>query len=877
MTCTRPAYSGLTSAEAAHRLQIYGPNVVTAAPHMSWAARVVRQLRDPLIIILLGAVFLTLLTSDYPDTLIIALVIVINTSVGVIQEVRADRAIAALSALTAPKVRVRRDDAVVLIESTEVVPGDVVVLGEGDIVPADAQVCEAAALTVDESALTGESVPVVRTAGAEGRPADQLEAGTVVVRGRGVALVTATGAASAIGRIAALMAAAPPATPLQRRLARLGRTLGLVGGFLCVVVASLGLANGRSVELMVVTAVSLLVAAVPESLPAVVTLALALGAHRMARRHALIRRLPAVETLGSVTVLVTDKTGTLTEGRMTVERLWTPSGEASVTGAGYDPSGHVTADGIPVHADEVPHLRALLEAAVLCNDATLREPTDPDTEWQPVGDPMEAALVAAAARAGISKTATDRRFPRIAEEPFDSSRQLMITIHRRPDDGQRITVCKGAPEAVLPMVDDDPAVVASCLDKAVEYAASGYRVLAFAAGVRAMDPGPAELASPGHEEPKMSLLGLAALLDPPRPSAAQTIEACRAAGIEPILVTGDHPATAAAIARRLKILASEERVASGEDLANGRIEDITAVRVFARTRPEQKVAVVEAWQRAGHSVAVTGDGVNDGPALRRADIGVAMGGRGTEVARQAADLVLADDDLGTVVAAVEEGRRIYDNIRRFLLYGLAGGTAEIAIMLLGPLFGFPLPLLPAQILWVNLVTHGIPGVALGSEPAEPDVLRRPPRSMHTHVLGEGLTTRIAAVAAVVTAAALATGVSARASQGPWQTMMFLSLASTQLAVALGVRARIRGGHRFLFTAVAVAFALQLAGVYVPTLRELLGTQPLDAGEATRVLILAALGGIVARGLNRPVSAPRTEPPGPARDLDDQSERFRRRR
>jgi Ca2+-transporting ATPase len=841
MTVGVASRSGLSSAEATRRLAEHGDNVVAAAPRVRLGRRIVQQLVDPLIVVLLVAALLTIATGDYADAGIIALVVFVNTAVGVGQEVRADRAVAALSAMTAPTARVRRDETVTVVPASRIVPGDVVLLGEGDIVPADGDVVEAAALTVDESSLTGESVPVDKDPPSAGAAGDQLFAGTVVVRGRGEAVVTATGAASATGRIAALMSAPPTLTPLQKRLVGLGRAIAMVGALLCLIVLAVGLAQGRSVELMVVTAISLLVAAVPESLPAVVTLALALGARRMAARNAIARRLPAVETLGAVTVLATDKTGTLTEGRMVVEQVWTPYGAASVTGRGYAPDGAVTGpDGRRLTRDDAPHLAALLEAAVLCNDATVRPPAGPHGDWQPVGDPMEAALVAAAARLGIVKAAADRRLPRLAEIPFDSGRRRMTTVHRNPD-GRTLVVTKGAPEVVLERVDADPDDVAVALARAEDYAASGYRVLALATALRG-DVAPDDL------ESGLSLAGLVALADPPREGAAEAVAGCKAAGIRPVLVTGDHAATATAIARRLGLLEDGEAVLSGADLQSSDV-DLTSVRVLARTRPEQKVDVVEAWQRAGHVVAMTGDGVNDGPALRRADIGVAMGGRGTEVARLAADLVLADDDLGTVVAAVEEGRRIYDNVRRFLLYALTGGVAELLVMLLGPAVGLSIPLLPAQILWVNLVTHGIPGVALGAEPAEPDVLRRPPRPAKQNVLGDGLAVGILQLALVVTAVSLGVGAAAHGSDRPWQTMLFLALAGTQLAVGLGVRAR-APGHAFLFAAVAAAFALTVAGVYLPWLQDLLETRPLAAADLAPVLALTATGWIAARWVTR---------------------------
>jgi len=826
---------GLSSVEAATRLAHDGPNLLPPPRQVRLWRRVVNQLRDPLILVLLAAVALTVATGDWTDATVILLVIVVNTAVGVAQEVRAGQAIAALTRMAAPEARVVRDGTQRNVPAAEVVVGDLLVLAEGDIVPADARVVDSAALLVDEAALTGESVPVDKLAIAEPEgPGDSVSAGTVVVRGRGRAVVTATGAASAMGRIAALMATGVELTPLQRRLVGVGRGLAVAAVALCAVVLVLGLVRGQPVELMVITAISLVVAAVPESLPAVVTLALALGARRMAARRALVRRLPAVETLGSVTVLATDKTGTLTEGSMVARRLWTLSGAAEITGHGYAPHGEVRRGGRVVVAGQAPDLTRLLSAAALCNDAALRPPDDQRPDWTAVGDPTEAALLVAAAKLGADRAALEADLPRVAEIPFDSVRKRMTTAHRLPDGRVRI-ICKGAPEALLraPILADDPAVLAGAAARADELARDGFRVLAVAGSDRAAAP-----VDSRELERGLRLLGLVAILDPPRPSAATTIAACQRAGIALVLITGDHPATARAIATELGIVGSGGGVVDCRDWDR----DVAGVRVFARATPEQKLDIVEALRARGEIVAMTGDGVNDGPALRRSDIGVAMGRRGTEVARQAADLVLADDELATVVAAVEEGRRVYANIRRFLLYGLSGGTAEIAVMLAGPFLGLPLPLLPAQILWINLLTHGLPGVALGSEPADPDTMRRPPRPPAESVLRAGLWQRILRVGVVIAAVTLGVGVWAEATGRPWQSMVFFALGATQLAVAIGSRARPATlQNPLLLVAVAGALLLQIAAIYLPPLRALLGTQPLPLTDLAIVSAISTLG------------------------------------
>ena len=721
---------GLAEPEAAARLAAGGPNEVSARRTTPVHRLVLAQLTDAMILVLLASAALTAAVGDLADTAVILTVIAVNTTLGVVQEIRAGRAISALGALTAPVARVVRDGTTVSVPARDVVDGDLLRLAAGDIVPADARLLRAETLQVDESALTGESAPVAKSPAAEDPPdtplADRrgmVHAGTVVTRGRGDAVVTGTGRRSALGEVARMLdERRAPLTPLQLRLAQLGRQLSLAAAGLCVLVAVLGLLRGEPLELMLVTAISLAVAAIPESLPAVVSLSLALGAQRMAARGALVRHLPAVETLGSVTVIASDKTGTLTEGVMSVGRVWTPGGEAVLRGRGYDPDGEV--DGRPSGLTE------LLVAAVLCNDAELLPPRD-GSGWRAEGDPTEAALLTAAARAGIAVEVVRADHPRIDELPFDAERARMSTACRTPA-GDLLVVCKGAPETMLEpaVVRDPPELLDRARTVADAYAAEGYRVLAVAADHRH---------SRGGLENDLQLLGLLALADPLRASAEPAVTAARRAGIVPLVITGDHPATVGAIAARLGILRPDEPVLSGRELAAGAPAKAT---VYARTAPDQKLGIVGAWQADGNVVAMTGDGVNDAPALRAADIGVAMGRRGTEVAKQAADVVLVDDDFGTVVAAVAEGRRVYDNIRRFVRYGLSGGAAEILVMLAGPFLGLGVTLLPAQILWINLLTHGVPGVALGVEPAEPDVLARPPRPPGEGILARGLVGQI---------------------------------------------------------------------------------------------------------------------------------------
>ncbi|MHA6794228.1 cation-translocating P-type ATPase [Pseudonocardia bannensis] len=809
---------GLAGAEAADRLLTNGLNDLPRDPPRSILHSVLAQLRETMILVLLVAAGLTAITGDLADCAVILLVITVNTTVGVLQERRAVGAVTALRSLATPYATVVRDGTAQRIAARGLVPGDVLRVAEGDVVGADARLVDAHELQVDEALLTGESLPAERDAQAD-TPASavlsdrrtMLHGGTLVVHGTGTAVVVATGPRTALGGIAALLHERDvPDTPLQRRLAALGRRLSLAATLGCALVVVLGLFRGEPWELMVVAGISLAVAAIPESLPAVVALALAAATRRMAARGAIVRSLPAVEALGSVTVLATDKTGTLTFGSTACVGLWTPdTGEFGLGMAAPVLEGPGILDGTgPL---------ALLEAAALCNDA------------QPGAGGTEGALLEAAVEAGIDVVALRRDLARTSQVPFDSNRRSMRTWHASP--GGSLEVVKGAPEVVLtevPTVPDAESVV----DR---WTGIGRRVLAVAAG------------PPGA----IRLLGLLALADPVRPDARRAVLAARAAGIRTIMITGDHPGTAAAVARDTGLIAAGDLP---DDPGSG------LRSVYARTDPGGKLDIVAAWQRAGHLVAMTGDGVNDAPALRAADVGVAMGRRGTEVAKEAADVVLTDDSLGTIVAAVAEGRRVFDNVRRFVRYGLSGGLAELLVMLVGPFMGMPLPLLPAQILWVNLVTHGLPGVAIGSEVAEPDVLRRAPRPPHEGILTRRTATEILIVGSVIAAACL--GLSGwAATQGmPWQTLLFATLALAQLGVALTTRSDSRplwrtspAGNPFLYGAVSLSLAGLLAAIYAPGLSDLLGTAPLSGAELGLAAAVAAVPALlieaakVARG------------------------------
>ncbi|MGZ4545999.1 MAG: cation-translocating P-type ATPase [Blastococcus sp.] len=799
--------AGLDARAAAARLAEDGPNEVQTHRPVSLARSILAQLTDTLILVLVGAAVLTAATGDLVDCAVILVVIAVNSCLGVAQERRALREVAALGTLVAPNARVLRDGRDTWVPTRELVRGDVLRLAAGDIVGADARLLRSTRLQVDESLLTGEALPAEREAGAvsphAGAVADRrgmVHAGSTVVRGTGEAVVVATGGYSAVGRLASLVQARrTPQTPLQRRLAVLGRQISIAVGIACVVFVVSGVLRHQPWETTVVAAVALAVAAIPESLPAVVTLALAAGASRMSHRGAVVRSLPAVETLGSVTLLATDKTGTLTRGAMVAERFWTPV------------DGERPAASVPT-----PAVRALLEAAALCNDA---DATGAGASGAAGTADTELALVRAARDAGIDVAAARAALPRLREDPFDAVTRRMTTEHRTAAGGTTV-VTKGAPEAVVPAAG----AAGGATGVAGRWAADGRRVLA--------------VARDG------ALLGLVALADPIRPEAVAAVAALRRAGIRPVLVSGDHAGTAAAVGREVGLLDEGQPV-----------DGI----VLSRVEPEGKLRCITGWQAEGHVVAMTGDGVNDAPALRAADIGVAMGRRGTEVAKEAADLVLADDSLATVTAAVAEGRRVFDNVRRFVGYGLTGGFAEVLVMLLGPLFGLALPLLPAQVLWVDLLTHGPVGVAMGGEPAAPDVLRRPPRPPSAGVFDRALATRVGLLAVVLAAVCVGLALVSRADGGPWRTQLFVALATGQLVLALTMRPRGAWGRAagraalWVPFSVAVNLVLLVAAVYLPGLSDLLGTEPLSAvelGVAAGVSLLPAALLVLAQLVRR---------------------------
>ena len=846
---------GLPEDEAERRLQEHGPNELVETGRKTILAMVLDQFRDFMILVLIAAAIVSGLLGEPADTIAIVVIVLLNAVLGFVQEYRAEQAMAALKKMASPSATVVRDGAARTLRATQLVPGDRVRLAAGDVVPADLRLIEAAQLRTDESALTGESMTVEKNPAPLDEPdlplgdrAGMAYRGTMVGHGRGEGVVVATGMDTELGRIATMIQDQDEGrTPLQKRLAVFGRRLAYAVLAISAAVFATGLLRGEPLLLMLLTAISLAVAAIPEALPAVVTISLALGARKLVRQHALVRKLPAVETLGSVTYVCSDKTGTLTQNRMTVEEL--RAGGRTHRAAEIEPDEPPRDPGDLGGPGERP-LPTLLTGMALCNDARLED------GGEPTGDPTEVALVQLAHRHGYGPAALEASFPRLAELPFDSGRKRMTTFH--PWSGGRVvSFTKGAIEE---LVDRCTAMSNGAGTQAIDageveevsgrIAADGLRTLGFA--MRVWDEVPEPLDADAAEA-GLTLIGMVGMMDPPRPEAEEAVSECRQAGIRPVMITGDHPRTAATIARRVGILREEgEGVITGAELARMSPQEfeerVEGIRVYARVAPEQKLSIVEALQDRGHFVAMTGDGVNDAPALKRADIGVAMGITGTDVSKEASDMVLLDDDFATIVKAVREGRRIFDNIRKFIKYTMTSNLGEIVTIAVAPLLGLPIPLLPIHILWINLVTDGVPGLALTAEPGERDLMRRPPRHPQESIFAHGLGTHIVWVGLLMGAVTIATQAAfVNVDDAAWRTMVFTVLALSQMGHVLAIRSErtsvFRQGllsNRPLLVAVVATLALQLATVYVPFLNPVFETRPLGATELAITLALSSV-------------------------------------
>jgi Ca2+-transporting ATPase len=844
---------GLRHSQASERLAEFGPNELQAAKPISPWRILLEQFKNILILILLSATLASAFLGHGIEAIAITVIVLFAVVLGFIQEYRAERAIEALRKMAAPTASVIRDGKEVELPARDLVPGDVFLLRAGDKVPADARLFESVNLQVEEAPLTGESVPIEKHVApisgetAIGDRKNMVHAGTAATYGRGRAVVVSTGMNTEFGKIARMIQTIESGkTPLQENLNRLGHTLARAAFVIVAIVVALGLFRGTSFIEMLIFGIALAVAVVPEALPAVVTISLALGVQRMVKRNALIRRLPAVETLGSTSVICSDKTGTLTKDEMTVRRVFVGGKLLEVSGAGYEPQGQFSSEGSAIDPPE--SLRMLLQAATLASDADVVY-SDSDKRWQVKGDPTEGALVVAAAKAGLKKGDLDSEFRRTGEIPFTSETKRMTTLHATPSGV--VAYSKGAPETIigscrLELTDSgtvpfEAAAKEKILEAARQMAADALRVIAVAS-----KPG----ATLENAEQGMTFLGLAGMIDPPRPEAKVAIEKCKQAGVKVVMITGDHPVTALAVARELGILKSgrvvtgAELEAMGDDVLEAEAEQID---VYARVSPAHKLRVVEALQKRSHIVAMTGDGVNDAPALKRADIGVAMGITGTDVSKEAAAMTLTDDNFASIVAAVEEGRVILDNCKKYLMFLLSANTSEILLVAGASLLGLPIPLTAVQILYVNLATDGLPALALAVDPPERDIMLRRPRNPRTGIFTRPVIMLMIAgglLSAAVNLALFIWALDSGYSTDQAMTMTFVSLVLIQFFMAYNFRSEQRSvlhqpfANKWLNLAVAWEL-LPLAGVlYIPFLQDAFNTYSLSYSDWAAILLAA---------------------------------------
>ncbi len=838
---SRPA--GLAQAEAGKRLEQYGPNELQAAQQISPWHILLEQFKNVLILILLAATVISLFLGHGVESIVIAIIVLFAVVLGFVQEYRAERAIEALRKMASPTATVLRDGTEEKVAARDLVPGDVIILHTGDRIPADARLLEAINLQVEEAALTGESVPVEKHIHAlnkvdlpVGDRKNMIYAGTAVTYGRGQALVVATGMQTEFGKIAQMLQEVETGrTPLQQNLDKVGTILARAAFVVVAVIVVLGLLRGQPFVEMLISGIALAVAVVPEALPAVVTISLAIGVQKMVKRNALIRRLHAVETLGSTSVICSDKTGTLTRDEMTVRRLYSAGEIFSVSGAGYSPQGEFSTNGGTPSAP-TPALRQMLTAAALASDTRLLQL--PDSGWDIKGDPTEGALVVAAAKAGLHKDALDAEYPRVHEIPFSSETKRMTTIHESA--GKLVAYAKGAPEVIL---EDCDYVLAADGIQALD-AAGRDQIMSHAqdmAGqaLRVLGVATKSDATPVNAGQAMTFLGLVGMIDPPRSEAKAAIVVSTEAGIRPVMITGDHPLTAQAVAQELGLLRNGGRVVTGaqlEEMSDEQLQrEVDDISVYARVSPAHKLRVVTAWQSRGHIVAMTGDGVNDAPALKKADIGIAMGITGTDVTKEAAAMTLTDDNFASIVAAVEEGRGVFGNIKKYLMYLLSSNIGEIGLMAGSALLGLPLPLTAVQILYVNLATDGLPALALSVDPPETDLMKRKPRDPRTGIFTRPVVTLMVLGglwSTLINLGLFIWALNSGRSQAEAMTMTFVSLVLIQFFKAYNFRSDRLSvidkpfANKWLNLAVGWELILLVLIVYLPFLHEAFSTYAL---------------------------------------------------
>lgn len=825
---------GLSVEEARTRLDQYGTNEIREGKKDTPFQILLRQFTDFMIIILIIAAIISGILGDLVDTIAIVAIVVVNAIIGFVQEYRAEKAMQALKQMAVANTRVKRAGRVQNVSSIELVPGDIVLLDAGDVVPADLRLLEAKQLKIEEASLTGESVPSEKNIAALkednipiGDRVNLAFKGTHVTYGKAVGIVVATGMETELGRIAEMLSEERLKTPLQKRLTHLGKRLAVIVLAICVVVFLFGWFRGEEPVLMLLTAISLAVAAIPEALPSLISIALAIGAKRMVRQNALVRKLPAVETLGSVTYICSDKTGTLTENKMTVEEVY--------AGTGVKKKDELD----PQNFNDLE--KRLFKAVALNNDVKVTN------EGKLIGDPTEIALFQIAKNNGFDAEIIENENIRVAEIPFDSDRKCMTTLHEIENGVWVIT--KGAVDVLLEKLKGVTQEEKQRFQQVSEkMAADGLRVLGFAE--KRISEIPSNLTAE-EVETDLNFIGLIGMIDPPREEAKKAVEECKTAGIIPMMITGDHPLTAKNIAKRLGIIEDDNApIATGADLANADFdrykEVVQQVRVYARVSPEQKLTIVKALQDNQQFVAMTGDGVNDAPSLKRADIGVAMGITGTDVSKEAADLILLDDNFATIVKAVKSGRRIYDNIRKFIKYIMTSNSGEIWTIFLAPFFGLPVPLLPVHILWINLVTDGLPGLALAAEPADRRIMHRPPRRPNESVFAHGLGVHVLWVGLLMGVVTLITQ-ALFIDTAHWQTIVFTVLCFSQMSHVIAIRSETESffsqgflSNKPLMGAVFLTFILQLCVIYIPFLNPVFKTTPLSAKELAVTISLSLI-------------------------------------